>query len=325
MSRLSERRPGGWPVVIVAGPTGVGKTEVALALARTLSAEVISADSRQIYRDLCVGTAKPRGAWVKTAGGPRYLVDGVVHHLIDHVSPEETYTAGRFVKEARAVLEDLTRRGVPAVLAGGTGLYLRSLVRGLAALPEADPAIRKKLSERAEQEGRGALHAELSRVDPGSARAIPPNNLQRVIRAMEVYLITGTPLSRLQKEGTHPAPWDFVWFGLRPDLKGYQERLDQRCKSMEQGILAETKALLERGLPPASPAFQSLGYREAVAHIAGRSTLDAFRRALAAQTRPYAKRQLTWLRGEPGLSWLDIPLPPRPQETARLILSLLGR
>lgn len=301
-----SRKPGGWPVIVIGGPTGVGKTEVALEIARRLSGEVLSADSRQIYRKLSVGTAKPEGKWCPTPEGPRYVVQGVVHHLLDHVAPTETYTAGRFTKEATAVLVELSRRNVPAILVGGTGMYLRALVRGLAPLPEANPALRKELTERAEREGREVLHKELGKVDPIAAQAIPPNNLQRVIRALEVNLITGRALSVLQKEGTHPAPWDFSWYGLRWDPTDYATHLKNRCLAMEEGLIAETKSLLTEGIPPSAPAFQSLGYREAIAYETGKITRDEFENDFNRQTHLYAKRQLTWFRGEPAIRWLDV-------------------
>lgn len=300
------RKPGGWPVIVIGGPTGVGKTEVALEVARRLSGEILSADSRQIYQGMNVGTAKPKGKWSPTAEGPRYIVQGVVHHLLDHVAPTETYTAGRFTQEATAALVDLSRRNVPAILVGGTGMYLRSLIRGLARLPEADLALRKELSERAEREGRAVLHMELSAVDPTAALAIPSNNIQRVIRALEVHRITGRALSVLQKEGTYPAPWDFTWYGIRWDPDTYSTHLKYRCQSMAEGLMAETKSLLAKGVSPSAPAFQSLGYREAIALETGKMTRDEFDHEFNKQTHLYAKRQLTWFRGESAIRWLDV-------------------
>lgn len=299
------RHPGGRPILVIVGPTGVGKTDVAVEVARQIAGEVISADSRQVYQGLSVGTAKPVGDWAETAAGRRYLVKGVVHHLLDHVAPTETYTAGRFTREAKAVLEELSRRNVPAILVGGTGMYVRGLIRGLAALPERDPQLRKELTDRALREGRLALHKELSQVDPSAALAIPPNNIQRVIRALEVHKITGRPLSELQREGTHPAPWDFAWYGLRWDPALYSERLKQRCQSMVDGILAETHDLLAKGVPPTAPAFQSLGYREAIAYASGQISREEYHQEFEKQTHLYAKRQLTWFRGEPSVRWVS--------------------
>jgi tRNA dimethylallyltransferase len=302
--------------LILAGPTGSGKTDLALVLARRHSAEIISADSRQVYQGLRAGTAKPEGAWVPTPQGQRYAVQGVLHHLLDHVPPTDPYTAGDFVRESSAVLEDLQERGVPAIIVGGTGMYLRSLVRGLAPLPTGDLRLRAELAARAEREGRAALHGELSRVDPAAALNIPANNLQRVVRALEVYRLTGRRLSDLQREGTRAAPWDFVWCGLRWDSAAALGRLEQRCRSMAEGILTETKDLLARGVPPEAPAFQSLGYREALAHQAARISREEFDREFFKQTRLYAKRQWTWFRGEKELRWLEVRSPFHPEEAA---------
>jgi tRNA dimethylallyltransferase len=292
-------------VIVIVGPTGVGKTEVALSVAGKIKAEIISADSRQVYQELSAGTAKPGGHWSPTPQGLRYIVGGVVHHLLDHVPPHEPYTAGRFTKEAVSVLADLTKRNVPAIIVGGTGLYLRALTRGLALLPPADLVFRKELLDRSKKDGRESLHRELSMVDPSAAQSIPANNIQRVIRALEVHSLTGRPLTELQKEGTLPAPWDFSWFGLRwEDAAQYQDRLKQRCESMAEGILSETSAMLSKGIPDTAPAFQSLGYREAIAHQSGHLSRAEFDERFLKLTRSYVKRQFTWFRGEPEIRWL---------------------
>jgi tRNA dimethylallyltransferase len=309
------------PILLIVGPTGSGKSDVAVEVARRLAAEVISVDSRQVYRGLSIGTAKPEGEWIQTPQGPRFIVQGIVHHLIDHVSPAEPYTAGRFAQEASGVLTELVRREIPVVMVGGTGLYFRGLVRGLAPLPPGDPIIRKKLNNQASLGGREALHRELARVDPAAAHLIPPNNIQRVIRALEVYLITGRPLSDLQKEGTHPSPLDYLWFGLRWNPQIYDKRLKIRCAGMEEGILAETRTLLTSGIPLSAPAFQSLGYRDAMAHIKGDLSREAFSQCLYKQTRSYVKRQNTWFRSEPGITWLDVDSPFEPRKLAERLLS----
>lgn len=318
---LSLQSPGNCPVFLIVGPTGSGKSEVAVEVARRLSGEVISVDSRQVYQGLNVGTAKPEGKWQSTPQGRRYVVQGIIHHLVDHVSPEEPYTAGRFTHEATAVLSELAGRKTPVVMVGGTGLYFRSLVRGLAPLPAGNPLLRKQFADRAEREGRESLHRELTLVDPTAALVIPPNNIQRVIRALEVHSITGRPLSELQKEGTHPSPWHYRWFGLRWDPNVYQERLKERCLGMEEGILAETRTLLSLGIPPSAPAFQSLGYREAMAQFKETLSREEFSRDFLKETRSYAKRQATWFRGEPAVRWLDIHTPFSAAKIAELLLS----
>jgi tRNA dimethylallyltransferase len=302
------RRPGGQPVRILVGPTGVGKTAVALALARVLGAEILSADSRQVYRFLSAGTAKPAGDWRDTAEGRRYVVDGVVHHLVDIIDPMETFTAGRFVKDAAAVLTDLARRDVPAVMVGGTGLYIRSLVRGLAPLPGRDEARRAEWEALAASQGRARVHALLAAVDPAAARAIPANNLQRVLRALEVHAVTGRPLSDWQAKETRPAELDFEWHGLDTPPGVHREILRARCAVMAPGVLEECAALLARGVSPEAPAFQSLGYREGVACTQGRLDRAAFEAAFLRQTLLYVKRQRTWFRAEP-VRWRSVTPP----------------
>ncbi len=297
------------PVPIIVGATGTGKTALALALARQNKAEVISADSRQIYRHLSVGTAKPVGRWVKDDNHPLgryYAVEGVPHHLVDFLEPTETYSAGRFAKEAEALL-NLSR---PWIIVGGTGLYLRALVDGLAPLPPRDPALRKALAERADKQGRKVLHDELARVDPIAAKAIPANNIARLIRALEVYLLTGQPLSQWQREKTNPSPRSFLWIGLRWPKEVLEKHLQERCRRMiREGFLEETRALLKQGIPADAPALQSLGYRSAVEHLQGRLSRQEWEEQFIRETRLYAKRQMTWFRANPRIRWLDVPGP----------------
>lgn len=304
----ASRRPGGRPVRILVGPTGVGKTDVALALAREIGAEIISADSRQVYRGLSAGTAKPVGAWRETPAGPRYVAGGVVHHLVDVIDPTETPTAGGFVKEASAVLRDLTRRGVPALIVGGTGLYVRSLVRGLAPLPPRNEALRADWDALAKSRGRAHLHGLLADVDPVSARAIPVNNTQRVLRALEVHRLTGRPLSDWQAKETRPAEWDFEWTGLDMSPDPHREALRVRCAAMADGILKECASLRGLGVPADAPAFQSLGYREGLACLAGKTDRPSFESAFYRATLLYVKRQRTWFRAEP-VRWWTVSIP----------------
>lgn len=305
---VHPRRPGGRPVWILVGPTGVGKSEVALAVARRIGAEIISADSRQVYRGLSAGTAKPVGDWRETAAGPRYVAGGVVHHGVDVADPTEPFTAGRFVQVATAALRDLSRRDVPALIVGGTGLYVRSLVRGLAPLPPRSDALRAEWDALVLRKGRAHLHGLLAEVDPAAARAIPVNNTQRVQRALEVHRLTGRPLSDWQAKETRPADWDFEWNGLDMAPEIHRGLLRDRCAAMAGGILEECAALRKRGVPPDAPAFQSLGYREAVACLEGKMDRPAFEAAFFRQTLLYVKRQRTWFRAEP-VRWWSASLP----------------
>lgn len=291
---------------ILAGATASGKTEAAISAARRMGAEIVSADSRQVYRDFHVGTAKPPGAWETIDGIPRYVSDGIVHHLVDFLSPTEVYTAGRFAKDALAALEDIRLRGKRALVVGGTGLYLRALARGLAPMPERDDAYRRSLEDLAAARGRPFLHARLAEVDPEAARAIPAQNLHRVVRALEVHHLTGVPISLWQKNTPAPA-WQFTWYGLRWPRPLLEERLKARCAQMaEAGLLAETRALLAGGVPPSAPAFQSLGYREAAARLRGELNDAQWTEAFYRATRQYAKRQETWFRAEKAIHWFDV-------------------
>lgn len=304
------------PVLILAGPTGSGKTELALRVARRCGAEIVSADSRQLYRGFSIGTAKPRGRWEETPAGPRFVVDGVVHHLVDVLDPLEPYTAGRFAREAAAVLRERATRRQPTLVVGGTGLYLRALTRGLAPLPEADPTLRATLKTLAEEKGRLHLHGLLATVDPGAAAAIPPNNLQRVMRALEIHRLTGRPLSEWFQKTAPAFPGPYKKFLLEWPAEVLEDRWRRRGHEMMEGLLSETQRALSAGVPLEAPAFQSLGYREAAAFLEGRLSRPAFEEAFFRQTRAYVKRQKTWFRGESGYEVLAASLPWDPDRLA---------
>ncbi|MBK9430843.1 MAG: tRNA (adenosine(37)-N6)-dimethylallyltransferase MiaA [Elusimicrobia bacterium] len=299
------RRPGGQPVRILVGPTGVGKSAVALALARALGAEIISADSRQVYRGLSAGTAKPEGEWRDTAAGRRYVAAGVAHHLVDVADPTEPFTAGRFVKEAAVVLSDLARRGTPAIIVGGTG-PLPPIVGGVGPC-RPGRILRRSWEELAAARGRDHVHALLSQVDPVAARAIPANNLQRVLRALEVHARTGRPLSDWQAKETRPAEWDFEWTGLVLPPEVHRVVLTARCAAMAPGVLKECAALLAAGISPDAPAFQSLGYREGAVCVRGGMSRVAFEAAFLRQTLLYVKTIAHRFRAEPVRWWTVTP------------------
>jgi tRNA dimethylallyltransferase len=227
----------------------------------------------------------------------------VVHYLVDIIEPTAFFNAGDFARDAEAILQ----REKNAVFCGGTGLYLKALIDGLAPLPPADATIRERLAARAEKEGRPALHAELARVDPEAAEKIPAGNIARLIRALEVHELTGIPISRWQKEKTAPSPRRFSWFGLRWPKDVYEKRLAARCADMlKGGMLEETEALLKEGLPRNAPALQSLGYRQTVDFLEGRIGRDELAASFYSQSRLYAKRQATWFRANPRVQWFDV-------------------
>jgi tRNA dimethylallyltransferase len=286
------------PAILLMGPTASGKTELAMDLARALPAEIVSVDSALVYRQMDIGTAKPSAE----------LRAEVPHHLVDLLDPSEAYSAGRFRRDALAAMGAIRDRGRLPILVGGTMLYFRALQRGLAELPEADPAIRAELDEAAARRGWPALHDDLARVDPAAAARIQPGDSQRIQRALEVWRLTGVPLSRLQAAGLEtPEGWRFLKLGLapasRPELHA---RIEQRFRAMMgAGLLAEVERLFARGdLHPGLPAIRAVGYRQLWAFLAGECSLEAAEERAIVATRQLAKRQWTWLRAEPGLQYL---------------------
>lgn len=287
------------PAILLMGPTAAGKSGLAMELTRAVPAEIVSVDSALVYREMDIGTAKPT---------PEQRA-AVPHHLVDLLDPAEAYSAGRFRRDALAAMEATRARGRVPLLVGGTMLYFRALQRGLADLPEADPALRAELDERARHIGWPALHAELARVDPVSATRIQRGDAQRIQRALEVWRLTGTPLSQLQAAGaTSPEGWRFLKLGLAPASRPrLHEAIERRFHAMmEAGFLDEVKRLHGRGdLHLGMPSIRAVGYRQLWAHLDGQYGLDEAMQGAVTATRRLAKRQMTWLRAEPGLCWLD--------------------
>jgi tRNA dimethylallyltransferase len=285
--------------LVIAGPTGSGKSAWAERLAQYLPIEILSVDSAQVYRGLDIGSAKPDAATRAR----------IPHHLIDLRDPAEPYSAGEFARDARQALAQVWGRGHLPVLVGGTMLYLRALLHGMAELPQADPQLRAALEAEAGQRGWAALHGDLQRVDPVAAARIHPNDPQRIQRALEVQRLTGRPISAWQAEAAIPLA-GVAWqgFALLPaDRARHAGALAQRFDAMlDAGLLAEVQALRARGdLRPELPALRSVGYRQLWEHLEGRCTLAEARERAVIATRQLAKRQLTWLRSGQGLEVLD--------------------
>jgi tRNA dimethylallyltransferase len=286
-------------LVVLTGPTGTGKSDLALELAAMLhpqrEVEIISVDSAQVYRGMDIGTAKPDLA-ARTA---------VRHHLIDIRDPAESYSAGEFVRDARAAIEDIVRRGRLPLLVGGTMLYLRALYHGLAALPCASPAVRRELDAQAAVSGWPAMHAQLMQVDSAAAARIASNDAQRIQRALEIYRLTGIPISRWHSS-TRGARGDFRWlrYALLPESRtDLRQHLSARFEAMLQaGLVEEVRALQARGdLTERHPSMRAVGYRQLWDHCRGECSLaEATRLAISATTQ-LVKRQLTWLRREQGM------------------------
>jgi tRNA dimethylallyltransferase len=298
------------PVILLMGPTGAGKTDVALELAATLPVELVSVDSAMVYRGMDIGTAKPDADTL--ARFP--------HHLVDVADPAERYSAGRFLEDAAAAMAAIRARGRVPLLVGGTMLYFRALQSGLAEMPQADPALRRRIDERAAREGWPALHAELSRVDPAAAARIQPRDRQRLQRAFEILELTGRPPSahwqQSLRSGSRPGDLKLV---LAPADRGaLGARIEQRfSRMMELGFLGEVRRLYQRGdLGLELPSIRAVGYRQLWDHLEGRCGLDEAARRAVTATRQLAKRQLTWLRAEPQAGWYE-PRDPASQDRLR--------
>jgi len=281
------------------GPTGAGKTDLAAALVADFPLEIVSVDAAMVFRGMDIGTAKP----------DRELLARAPHHLIDIIDPVESYSAARFLADANSAIRSIEARGLTPLLVGGTMLYFRAFQSGLARLPAADPAIRNRLEARAVTEGWPALHAELARLDPPAASRIRPNDRQRIQRALEVIERTGRPMSaQLAEDLRGAASREDLSLVLAPaDRAALSERVARRFEAMlAQGLVAEVEELRRRGdLNAGLPALRLIGYRQLWEHLEGATTLaEASQNAIAA-TRQLARRQLTWLRAEPGAEWFD--------------------
>ena len=283
------------PITLM-GANASGKTEIALELARRLGGEIISADSKQTYKFLEAGTAKPRGTWTETPAGRVYLVEGVPYHLVDTLDPRATYDAGAFVKEAKKLVPDLQARGKVPVMAGGTGMYIQAFWNGLDELPPADPVLREKLAALAAAAGKEALHAELAAIDPAAALRIPPGNIQRVMRAIEITRLAGRPVSQIWSGrffNALPAhEGKFVFIKWQKDL--LTERVKRRTAGRFDEWAQETRALMEKGYAEDCPGLKTLGYPQMMDYLAGRLTKPEAVHAITAASMAYAKRQNTW-------------------------------
>lgn len=285
------------PLLVICGPTASGKTALAVELARHFPIEVISADSRQVYRGLDIGTAKA------TAAERRQ----VPHHLLDVVAPDEEFSVADFASLAHSAIATINESGHLPVLLGGTGLYLRAVTEGLVDAPTGDPALRAELLEQEEREGPGTLFRLLQEVDPPLAQRIPPGDLTRTVRALEVYRLSGRRLSDFQREHAFAErPYATLKLGLAPPREELYRRIDQRVEWMlEQGLPAEVRGLLERGYGPECKALRTIGYQEMIRHLRGEIPLAEATALIQRNSRHYAKRQLTWFRRDDAIIWVD--------------------
>ncbi|MBV1753271.1 MAG: tRNA (adenosine(37)-N6)-dimethylallyltransferase MiaA [Desulfarculus sp.] len=283
------------PLVVLAGPTAVGKTGLSLDLAKRFGAEIVGADSVQVYRGLDSGSAKPTPQEQAQAH----------HHLIDVAEPAENFSAARYARLAAEAIDDISARGKRSLVVGGTGLYIKALIFGLAPTPPVDQALRARLKEEWQEQGPQAMHQRLAGLDPDTAAKLHPNDRQRVLRALEVCLQTGAPMSRRQEAHGFAAPrYPHLMIGLERPREELNQRIEERARAMwNEGLLKEVEKLLAAGVPAEAPGLATLGYRQAMAFLRGEMQSEDALFDMIKKTKAYAKRQMTWFRGVRGLVW----------------------
>ena len=285
------------PIICIAGPTASGKTALAVELAKDLSGEVVSCDSMQVYKRMDIGTAKPTFEEMQ----------GIPHHMIDVAEPDEDFSVSRYCCLASPIVDDIVARGKTAIIAGGTGLYMDSLIRGNTFAPFPSTGVREKLEAQADSEGMEFMLNWLRSVDPESAARLHLSDRKRIIRALEVYLETGQTITEHNRKTQQiPPKYTPLWLGLDfADRAELYRRIDRRVDMMlEMGLISEIQGLLASGIPPRCTAMQAIGYKEFVAALHGEETIAQAAEEVKKSSRHYAKRQLTWFRRNPKLHWL---------------------
>lgn len=281
-------------VIILLGPTGVGKTGASIHLAKALGTEIISADSMQIYRHMDIGTAKPS----------RKDLSEVTHHMIDIAELSEEFSTGKYIEQAVPIINGLHKKGKIPVIVGGTGLYIRAMTRGIFKGPPADWNLREKLLQMEEGE-KGALYAYLRKLDPVAAPRIMPSDTRRIVRAIEVCIKSGTGISKLRSDLTQPLPYEFLRIGLTRERRELYGLIEKRVDLMiSGGLVAEVRNILR--MNPGKTALQAIGYKEIALHLAGDISPDEAIRLVKKRSRAYAKRQYTWFRREEAIRWADV-------------------
>lgn len=305
---LSSHSLGLKPLVVLVGPTAVGKSQVAIHLAKALETEVLTADSRQVYRGMDIGMDKP------TLQERR----GVPHRLIDLVDPDQPFNVGEYRRRALKEIERLYQEGRLPLIVGGTGLYIRALLRGLWDGPGADWTFRKDLEQVASRDGLSSLHRRLAQVDPVSAARLHENDVVKIIRALEVHHLLGQPMSEIHRRHAFgERPFRALLIGLMRDRKALYRRVDERVDvELAKGLVEETRRLLAQGYGRHLGSMKGLGYRQIAGHLAGEYDFEEAVRRLKRDTRHFAKRQLTWFRKEPEIEWLAVGESEPPDATA---------
>lgn len=284
-------------IVIICGPTAAGKSAIAAELASRFNAEIVSADSMQVYRQMDIGTAKPDASLRLVA----------VHHLIDIIDPDQEYSAALYMKDAVAAIEDIRSRGRNVIVAGGTGLYIKALTKGLFDAPPSDKAVRQRLQDEAIEKGLGPMYERLKEADPASAATIHPNNRAAVIRALEIYATTGIAASKLRKEhGFQEERFNALKIGITRERAELYRAIDDRVDAMmRDGLLQETERLISMGYLCTLKSMRALGYKEICSFINGGCTIEEAVELIKKETRRYAKRQMTWFRADAGINWFS--------------------
>lgn len=298
------------PIIVLLGPTASGKTALSIELCKAFNGEVISADSRQVYREMDIGTDKiaVTEQRLTEGGAPRFddetglFHDGIRHHLIDVINPDERFTVADFKKSCERLVPEITARGKVAFIVGGTGLYIRATTENFL-IPDEDPTIKERLYSELKTLGAEALHKRLSQVDPEAAAKIHFNNHPYVVRALEIFELTGKPKSEHKSE----CPFAVLKIGLSWPREVMFERINKRAQEQltKNGLIAETQKLLDHGYGEELSSMSSLGYREVIAHLKGQLTLPQTIELLQQNTRNYGKRQLTWFKKEPNVTWIQ--------------------
>ncbi|MGB9629243.1 MAG: tRNA (adenosine(37)-N6)-dimethylallyltransferase MiaA [Thermodesulfobacteriota bacterium] len=285
-------------IVILLGPTGVGKSDLALQLAEKFGGEILNSDSMQVYRYMDIGTAKPSKEDQKR----------IKHHLIDLINPDQSFNANLYRIYGRKVIDQLHRERKPIWVVGGTGLYIKALTQGLFSCPQIDPAVRERLKQEAEEKGVLSLYGRLKKVDPKTASGLHPHDLFRIIRALEVFDSTGVPISFFREQHRFgDRPYRTLKIGLEMQRDQLYDRINHRVDRMiEQGFLGEVEGLLEMGYGPELKPMQSLGYKQMVQFILKKMEWDEAVRQMKRDTRRYSKRQWTWFKADPEVRWFDL-------------------
>jgi len=302
-------------MVLIVGCTATGKGRIAFELARRVGGQILSIDSMKVYRRMDIGTAKPS----------LERRQAVQHHLIDIVEPSESFSVGRYVELADRVIEDMQNQQQSIIAVGGTAMYLRALIEGIFEGPSANPEIRQRLKDQAVQIGMDKLHAQLAQVDPDAAQRIHPNDLKRIVRALEVYELTGKPISSFHthfRTGQFRHTWQLI--GLRREKDDAGRRINKRVKTMiEMGLVEEVKSLLAEPEGLSRQAAQAVGYAEMIEHLQGKRALDDAIEKIKINTRRLAKAQRTWFRSFQYVHWFDLKPHDPPDEVAEKIMLLL--